>query len=138
MPLEVEKLLLVKLDDMQPLNGALEKVTTIIWNSMIVGLVFTVFMAAVFICSAFNRFFCLAGILLRVRILRVGIHVVFALICWVPFLVATVILYILRSKTGQLPSWIQVDQGEVSGLCLGSFCCAITMAVLNSIISVFF
>ena len=74
-------------------------------------------MEAISACSMFGWLFCLAEILLSFEILRTGNHLVFGLICCIPFLVAATVLHILKSKTQQLPPWIQVEQGEVGKLC---------------------
>jgi hypothetical protein len=43
-------------------------------------------------------------------------------ICCIPFLVAAIILYIVKSKTKHLPPWIHVEEGEISRFSVGSLC----------------
>jgi hypothetical protein len=105
---------------------------------LILGLVLTLAIAAISIFSAFGRFLCLASILLRSRLIRAGIHLVFGLICSIPFLAVAIVLNVLDSKIKELPSWIQVSQGEVSRLCLGGLFCTIVMVGLSTIIPAIF
>jgi hypothetical protein len=139
-PTDVPKVLLQSiLHDIQPLDDALAKVTAAtIWQTLIIGVVLIFAMTALSICSTLGKFFCLTAILLRFRFLRVGILLLLGLICCSPFLVATIVLYIFRSKTEHLPSWIQVEEGEVSKLSVGGLCCAIVMWVLSIVISIIF
>jgi hypothetical protein len=69
--------------------------------------------------------------------MRVIVCLVSGLICFIPFLIPTVILYILQSKTQNLPSSIEVEKGEVSGYCLGAFCCTVVMMLLTTVTQAF-
>jgi hypothetical protein len=103
------------------MNGALAEVSAAnIQDCLIAGLILMFGMAV------FGRF------------LRLWIHLVFGLLYCIPFFVAAIVLYILKSKTQQLPPWIQVEQGPVGKRCLGGFCCAIVMVLLSSTISAIF
>ncbi|KAF2176534.1 hypothetical protein K469DRAFT_698391 [Zopfia rhizophila CBS 207.26] len=42
-------------------------------------------------------------------------------------------LGLFQAKTKALPSWIEVEKGEVGGLCIGALCCAIVMTFLTAI-----
>jgi hypothetical protein len=118
---DVEKVFQVKLNDIRTMNGALAKVSAAnIQGCLIAGFILVLAM------TIFGRFF------------RFGIHLAFGLLCCIPFFVVTIVLYILKSKTQQLPPWIQVEQGEVGKLCLGGLYYAITMVLLSSTISAIF
>jgi hypothetical protein len=135
-PDEVANILHVKVDGIQPLNEVLKRVTTAkIQGSIILGLLLVASGAALSLFFSLGRFFCLAALLTKFRFLRVGIMLVYGTTCCVPFLVITVILYILKSKTDQLPSWINVEQGEVSEICLGGLVCAVAIAALGSVVA---
>jgi hypothetical protein len=138
-PADVDKFFQAKLDDIQPLNRALAKVTIAnIQVCLIAGLILILILTAMSAASMFGWFYCLTAVLLPFKALRIGIHLLFGLLCCIPFFVPAIVLYILKSKTQQLPPWIQVEQGEVDKLCLGGLCCAIVMVLLSSTLSVIF
>ena len=96
---DVKRLFKIKFNNIQPLNGALTKIIVVnIQNCLIAGLISIFIITAISIYSIFGRFLCLINILLRFRILRTGIHLIFNLIYYIPFFVTAVILYILKLK----------------------------------------
>jgi hypothetical protein len=138
-PTNVENLVQINLNDIRPLTDALAKVTTAsIQDALVIGVTFIFIMSALSICTVFGRFLCLTAILLRFRILKVGTLLLLGLICCSPFLVATIVLYIVKSKTEHLPPWIQVEEGEVSRTSVEGLCCAIVMLVFSTIIALLF
>jgi len=64
-------------------------------------------------------------------ILRDGVHIFSVAFCCVPFLLAGAIVYSLKSKMQNLPSWIPVELGKAYGLCLGSLGCAVCIMGLS-------
>jgi len=71
------------------------------------------------------------------RALWAVIHV-FGVISFGPFVLPVAILSVLGSKTGQLPSWIQAQQGDVYELSIGCLCSAITIAIMGFIVWIIF
>jgi hypothetical protein len=135
-PADVEGLFQVKPNDIKAVNGALAKVTVInIRDCFIAGLILILAMAAISVCLALGPSFSLAAVLPRFKTLRIWIHLLLGLLCCIPFTLAAIILHVLNMKAQQLPSWIQVEQGEVGKLCLGSLCCAIIIVLLGSTIT---
>ncbi|KAH7111851.1 hypothetical protein B0J11DRAFT_447300 [Dendryphion nanum] len=131
-PAGVEKVFQINLNDIQPLNDALAKVTMAnIQDALIIGVVLAFIVTTISMCSISGKFLCLTDILLRV-----GISLLFGMICCIPFLVAAIVLYMFNSKAKHLPPWIQVEEGEVSRLTVGGLCCAIVMLVLSTVISI--
>ncbi|KAH7111110.1 hypothetical protein B0J11DRAFT_447699 [Dendryphion nanum] len=138
-PAGFEKVLRINLNDIQPLNDALAKVTMAnIQDALIVGVVLAFIVTTISMCSISGKFLCLTDILLRFRILRVGISLLFGMICCIPFLVAAIVLYMFNSKAKHLPPWIQIEEGGVSRLSVGGLCCAIVMLILSTVISIIF
>jgi hypothetical protein len=130
-PAEVQKLVI---NDIQPLNSALEKVTkTNVEDVLVVGVILIFVMSCVSICLMFGRFVCLTAILPHFRYLIVGCLVFMGLICCALFSVASFISHEVKLESEHLPSCIQVEQGEVGKLSVGGLGCAIIIAVLGSI-----
>lgn len=120
---------------LQPLEGILTRVTPSNTQvCLILGLVLMLVLRVIFACSIFSRIFSLASFLFKLGVfIRVIVCLVSGLICLIPFLIPTVILYILQSKPQNLPSSIEVEKGEVSGYCLGAFCCTVVMMLLITV-----
>lgn len=99
-------------------------------DSFIVGLATTVVTIVLFVCSIFSQHF---GIVPRredlslIIMLRLAIPV----ICCMSFLIPTIIVYTLYSKSERLQSSIKVNRGDVGGYSLGGFFSAVVMAVLT-------
>lgn len=128
-----------QVEALQPLEGMLTKVTPAnMQGCLILGLVPVFAMAALFVSSVFGRLFCVACCLLRLGILtKIITFIILGLLCCVPFLVPTVILYDVQSKLQNLQTSIIVEKGDVSGYCLGALCCAVVMMLLATISSAF-
>jgi hypothetical protein len=115
-----------KVQALQPLPGILTKVTVAnIQDCMILGLVLMLVMTISL---------CFAGCLSRLGI-RIGMVIIFmaGLICCLPFVIPTVILFAVQSKIDNLPSSIEVQKGNVSNYCLGALCCGVVMTLLASL-----
>jgi hypothetical protein len=121
------------LEELQPLERTLTKVTTpYIQYCLVAGLVLLVIIAIIFGCAVFSGLFNITSILAR---LTVGLRVVMVLglICCVLLFIPTIILGLFQAKTKALPSGIEVEKGEVGGLCIGALCCAVVMTILAAI-----
>ena len=100
------------------------------------GLATTMIMAVMFVSFFFGRYFGLVphqqdlSLVLMLRLL-------IGLICCVSFLILTVIVYTLYSKSNGLPSNIRVNRGDVGGYCWGAFFSAVLMRVLTTFTSTF-
>ena len=124
---------------LQPLEDELKKVTpTNIQHCLTGGLVLVLVMAVIFISSIFRRLFCFAKFLLRLSIfIRVLISLTVGLVCCIPFLIPTVILFDIQSKTENMPSSIKIEKGEVGNYCLGALGCFVSMILLVTVSLVF-
>jgi hypothetical protein len=126
-----------QIEDFHRLDGVLARLgPEYIRDSFIFGLATTVVMALVFICSIFGQHF---GLVPRQQdlplVLMFGL--VIGLICCVSFLIPTVIIYTLYSKSKGLQSNIKVNRGDVGGYCWGAFFSAIVMTVLTAFTGIF-
>jgi hypothetical protein len=60
------------------------------------------------------------------RVLQINLNEIqplndaFIFIYYIPFLIAAIILYIIKSKTKHLPLWIHVEEGEISRFFINS------------------
>jgi hypothetical protein len=111
---------------LQPLPGILAKVTVAnIQHCLILGPVLMFVMIIIL---------CFANYLLRLSI-RTGMVIIFVagLICCIPFVIPTVILFVVQSKIENLPSSIEVQKGDVSNYSLGVLCCGVVMMLLATL-----
>jgi hypothetical protein len=89
----------------------------------------------IFFYSIFNRFFCIAAILLKLSVRsRVIIYFVLGIVYYIPLFIPATVLYIFQLKTKELPSKIKVKKGEASRLCLKTLCCAIVITLLTALV----
>ena len=117
---------------LQPLEGILAKVTPAnIQDCLILGLELMLVMAVLFVCLIFSRLLAFANFFVRL-----ATCLVFGLLCFISFLIPTIILYYVQSKIQDLGSSIEVEKGNVENLCVGALCCAVVMMVLTVIASV--
>jgi hypothetical protein len=111
---------------LQPLPGILAEVTVAnIQGCLILGLVLMLAMTIIL---------GLAKHLLRLGI-RIGMVIIFmaGLICCVPFVIPTIVLFAVQSKIDNLPSSIEVQKGDVSNYFLGVLCCGVAMTLLATL-----
>jgi hypothetical protein len=135
-PGEVEKYLQPDFSDIGSLNKAVMKITPIdIYYSLMLGLIIMVVMVIVSICSMAFPLACLSSIL-GLKMLKFGLLLLLGVICCILFVIPVVILLVLESKAKQLPSWIQVEHGDVGKLTLWSLV-YVTIAAVTSILSPF-
>lgn len=121
-------------DSLQPIATALTNITYI-RVSLIVGLVLVCLFAILFIASTLGKILCIVGIVFELGLRsKIIVHTVLGLICCVPVAAATAILILFREKVNALPSWIQVEHGEVGSICIGalSFAAALTITTALS------
>jgi hypothetical protein len=125
------------IEDFHRLDGTLSRLSIgYIRDSFIVGLATATFTAVVFVCSTFGQYF---GIVPHLQDLSLMIMLKLAIpvICCVSFLIPTVIVYTLYSKSEGLQSSIKVNKGDVGGYCLGGFFSAVVMTVLTPFTDIF-
>ena len=126
-----------QVEDFHRLDGILTILSPeYIKDSFIFGLVATTVMAIMFVCSIFGQHFRLVRYQQDLPLLLI-LRLMVGLICCVSFLIPTIILYTLYSKSKGLPSNIKVNEGDVGGYCLGAFFSAIFMTVLITFIGTF-
>ena len=75
------------------------------------------------------------GYFFQLKLWRVMFHVVAGLVLCIPFIVPVVILHVLRSKLDSLPNWIQVVQGDLTGLFTGGLSCVLIFVGFCIVIS---
>lgn len=120
-------------EKLQPLERTLTKVTTpYVQNCLVAGLVLLVIIALLLACAIFSGLFSIASILQRL-VVGLRVVIVLGLICCVLLFIPTVILGLFQAKTKALPSWAEVEKGEVGGLCIGALCGAVVMTFLTTI-----
>jgi hypothetical protein len=61
---------------------------------------------------------------------RVVAMAVLGFLCCVPLILVVSIVRMLLEKATQLPSWVEVEQGEVPALCYGALGCALALVLL--------
>lgn len=133
-PPDVQKYFQLEWNDVESLSSALKKITpTAIYGSLLLGLALLLVMAAMTICSMFLSLICLSSIL-GSKVVKFGVLLLLGTICCVLFIAPVVVLSIVNSKAKQLPSWIQVEHGEVGKLTVWSLALA-GVAVIVSILS---
>ncbi|KAH6883882.1 hypothetical protein B0T10DRAFT_564924 [Thelonectria olida] len=131
-PPDILKSLGETFDIIRALDTALTKITAPYFrDTLIVGMVSSFVSVFVLITSLYGWPSCFRGSIVRPGALCAAVYLVFGLILGVPFFIPTIILHILRSKLEQLPSWIQVQQGNVYGLCLGCLCCSLVIVIMG-------
>jgi len=124
-PPEGEKLL-------RGIDGALAKVTDpYIQNALIAGSASTLIFDAFLIYSLYNLHIPLIGGL--GWSLQLSIYLIVGLIFYAPFVIPIVFIYVLRSTIDALPRWMQLQEGNVFGLCIGCLCCSAIAVVVGSI-----
>ncbi|KAF4434344.1 hypothetical protein F53441_13709 [Fusarium austroafricanum] len=134
-PPDIVRHLSESFDSIRALDTALAKITApYLRDTLVVGMVSTLVSVLVFTASLYGWPPCFRGRIVQPGLLYVGARFVFGLVLSVPFFVPTIILHILRSKLGQLPSWIQVQQGNVYGICVGCLCCSLLIMVLGTFV----
>ena len=135
---EVSNLIQAGLDSLQPLADRIPHITTYMQTCLIVGIALATLSTLLFFVSVVGRLFCLTRILLQLNLVpRVIVHLALGLLCCLPFLVLVVILHIFQTKTKSLPSWIDVQQGQLGGLSVGTLCCAIEISTVSIIAPMF-
>ncbi|KAI3573906.1 hypothetical protein IWW34DRAFT_634406 [Fusarium oxysporum f. sp. albedinis] len=122
-------------DSIRALDTALSKITApYLRYTLIIGIVSTFVSVLAFNASLYGWPSCFRVRTLRPGLLHVGARLIVGLALSVPFFVPTIILHILRLKLGQLPSWIQVQPGNVYGLCVGCLCCSLFIIILGTFV----
>ena len=133
-PPEVEKPFRDTFTDISAFDKLLKEVTTpYIRNSLTAGLISIFTAGVIFIYSIHGQVLNSVCNVIKTKVWILLLYFTFGLIFSSPFLIPTVILYILRSKVDQLPAWIQVQQGDVYKLCLGSLCCAVSVVAIGCV-----
>ena len=56
------------------------------------------------------------------------------IVYYIPLFIPTVVLYIFQLKTKELLFEIEMEKGEVSGLCLGALCYTIIITLLTALV----
>lgn len=119
-------------DDIRSLNIALARVTApYLRDMLIIGMVSMFVGVLFFIASLYGWLPCLKKWVVRPGIQCAVVRLVFGLVLSVPFMIPTIILQILRSKLEHVPSWIEVQQGNAYGLCLGCLCCSFLVVIVE-------
>lgn len=146
LPLNLTELLLVdnlpdtfqsivqdKVDSLQPFATALTNVVYI-RILLIVGLISMLLFTIIFIATILSRLLCIVGRLIRLgHLSRILVYIALWIICCLPIFIAALVLIVFQQKARLLPSWVEVQHGEVSRLCLAAFCCGIVMSFISAV-----
>ena len=120
-------------EKLQPLERTLKKVTTpFVQKCLVAGLVLFVIIAILFACAIISGLFNISSVLLRLTI-GLRVVVVLGLVCCILLFIPTIVLGLFQAKAKALPSWVEVEKGQVGGLCVGALCCAVVMTFLATI-----
>lgn len=68
--------------------------------------------------------------------LRLGVCLL-AVLCFVPFIIPTAILYPVQSEIQSFGSHIEVKKGDAASKCMGALVCAGVMMLLTIFMSIF-
>ncbi|KAF4451417.1 Na(+)/H(+) antiporter NhaA 2 [Fusarium austroafricanum] len=113
-PPDIARHLGENVDGIRALDAVLAKITApYLRRTLAVGMVSTFAGVLIFAASLCGWPSCFRGRIVQPGLLYIGARLVFGLVLSVPFFIPTVALHILRSKLEQVPSWIQVQQGNV-------------------------
>ncbi|KAH8726712.1 hypothetical protein GQ44DRAFT_725897 [Phaeosphaeriaceae sp. PMI808] len=133
-PTDIQKYLQTEWNDIESLSSALKEITpTAIYRSLLLGLALMLVMAATTICLVFLPTIYLPSIL-GLKIVKFGVLLLLGTICCGLFIAPVIILGILNSKAKQLPSWIQVEHGEVGKFTVWSLV-LVGVAAITSVLS---
>jgi len=129
---EIVKFLQAKFTGINSIDTDLAKVTApYLQYPLIMGLVLMFTILVFLLTSLYDLHALLQG---RYRWgIQLAIHLLVGLLCCIPFLIPTIILQYLRSNLGNLPSWVQSQNGSVYNVCAGCFSCSIILVLVGSI-----
>jgi hypothetical protein len=131
-PSEVKDLLRLPFDGVDSFDAALSRITSpFIQYTLIAGLVVVLIITCIFI-SLLYGWFSLLSCGVNSAALGAVIYLILGLLSCIPFIIPTVSLHAVRSRTEGLPAWIQMQQGDLYGLCIGCILSAITVAIAGS------
>ncbi|KAI1370453.1 hypothetical protein F4677DRAFT_363665 [Hypoxylon crocopeplum] len=118
----------------EALDPSLSKIATpYIYDMLILGLVLICPMAFCFVFCLYRRSPFLVGSTSQRKAFRVALYLVLGLAFCIPFVLPVAVLRVLRSQIVQRPSWIQVQESNLYGLCVGCLICAVaTVLVVSS------
>jgi hypothetical protein len=120
-----------EIQSLQPLEGILAKVTPAsIQGSLILGLIFILFIILMLTCLFFE-FFSFAA-----RLLKLGVCLV-SVFCFALFLLAYLTVHKVQSKIQDFKSVVGVEEGPVGNLTMGAVICAGIMMLLTMVMSIF-
>lgn len=117
--------------NLRPLEGIMAKVApTIIQGSVVFGLGFLAVLAVMFFILVF-RLFSIVGFFLRLGVCLL------AVLCFIPFVIPTAILYPVQSEIQSFGSLMEVKKGDAIGKYMGALVCAGVMMLLTIFVSIF-
>jgi hypothetical protein len=120
-----------EIQSLQALEAIMAKVTpTLIQDCLVFGLGFLAVIAATFVCLIF-KLISVATLFLR---LGVGLLVI---LCFVPFVIPTAILYLVQSEIQGLGSVVGIEKGDAADQCMGALVCTGVMMLLTIFMSFF-
>lgn len=126
-----------QMEDLGHLRSILAKASPgWIRDPFIIGIVTAVVLAVAFFTAMFSWPFG-AGILMRDLTLQLVPRLIIGLLCCISYLVPTIVLYLLYSKSKELSSEIKADQGPVGGYCWGTLFSALLMTTMTTFVHIF-
>ncbi|KAH8653984.1 hypothetical protein BGZ60DRAFT_419110 [Tricladium varicosporioides] len=103
---------------------------TVIQGCFVFGLGFLALTGVMFL-SIFFRIISVVNFFLRLGVCLL------AVLCLVPFVIPTAILYLVQSEIQSLGSTIGIEKGDVTSQCIGALVCAAVVMLLTIFMSVF-
>ncbi|KAK5188865.1 hypothetical protein LTR96_010869 [Exophiala xenobiotica] len=136
-PQLVSNILSEQTGDLDHLRSVLAKATAVwIREPFIIGTATALVVAVVF-CTSMVSWPFGAGTLLQGLTLLLMPRLILGLFCCICYLLPTIVLYLLYSKSKELPSDIKADQGPVGGYCWGTFFSAMLMTAMTACVHIF-
>jgi hypothetical protein len=118
-----------RMDAMSLLSASLAKFPAFyIPNTLIAGLILVSTITVFSICLAFGWLSRVVHTL-HVKYWVLGLFVL-GFLCCSPLILLVAIMRMLIEKANELPSWIEVEKGEVLGLCFGALGYALALTLL--------
>ncbi|KIW35774.1 uncharacterized protein PV06_11884 [Exophiala oligosperma] len=135
-PQAVTNILSNQKEDLDHLRSIFSKATPgWIRDPFIIGIATTLVIAVVFLNSIFSWPFG-AGTLLQDLTLPLMPRLFIGLFCCVSYLLPTIVLYLLYSKSKDLSSEIRADQGPVGSYCWGTLFLALLMTAMMTFVHI--
>lgn len=128
----VQRLLIDRVEQLQPLADRLSDVTSYFQRILFAGLILSAISTIVFVCVCRHDWWQAKGSTLH-SWGRMGMLIALGIVCCAPFTALVALFLLLRARQDTLPSWVEAASGQVSSLCLGALACVLLMVTLTAV-----